>query len=241
MLHIQYLRILNLNGSLTKFSITYLNKINTSTGRISKTLSSKFQFCTLLLTAAALAEEPAKKKRGLELNFGGGYDDFSSHGGSNLIDLGEQSHGHVHHITIHKKIPVHVPQPYPVHIVKKVLYPVKVPVAVKVDKPYPVHVAKPYPVHVDKPYPVKVVKNVPVPVSVPYKVAVPVKVPVHIPKPFPVAVHKPVPVVVPEINIVKKPVPVFVKADEHGFGGGFGSGIFSGGHGISSFGGDYHH
>lgn len=60
----------------------------------------------------------------------------------------------------------------------------------------------------------KVYKNIPVPVKVPYKVEVPYKVAVHVPKPVPVFVHKPVPVHVHEINIVKKPVPVFVGNNE---------------------------
>ncbi|KAJ8939654.1 hypothetical protein NQ318_012087 [Aromia moschata] len=177
-----------------------------------------------------------------DLSLGGHDGGFGS--GSGGFGGGQSiSHeGYVHHVTLHKKIPCRCPNPTRCTSRRRSPYPVHFPVAVKVDKPFAVPVAKPYPVHVDKPYPVKVVKNVPVPVKVAYKVPVPVKVPVYVSKPYPVAVHKPVPVHVPEINVVKKLIPVFVKAEGHGdIGGGFGSGGYSGGHEVSFSSGGYGH
>ncbi|XP_063230487.1 uncharacterized protein LOC134535347 [Bacillus rossius redtenbacheri] len=138
-------------------------------------------------------------------------------------------------VTITRKVPVGVPQPYPVHVQNDVPYPVPHPVAVPVSRPYPVKVAQPVAVPVDRPYPVPVDKPVavPVPHSVPYPVPHPVAVPVS--KPYPVAVPKPYAVPVAQPVVVAKAAPV-IAAIGGGYGASYGAGIASYGAGISSYG-----
>ncbi|XP_050541678.1 uncharacterized protein LOC126905729 [Daktulosphaira vitifoliae] len=137
-----------------------------------------------------------------------GYSGGGSGSGGHETEGGGHGGSHEEHVKtvyITKEIPV----PYPVHVEKKVLYPVRVPyekpIPYPVHKPYPVHIEKqvPYPVrvHVPQPYPVTVEKHVPFPV----RVNVDRPIPVHIPKPYPVYIEKKVPIA------VDKPVPYPVK------------------------------
>lgn len=88
------------------------------------------QVCLLLISAVAFAEEepaPATKKdkRGLLLgDYGGGYGGYGSYGSS--YGLGDYGHQVSQTIVKTVGVPVHVPQPYPVHV--------------PVDRPYPVKV-----------------------------------------------------------------------------------------------------
>ncbi|XP_072384566.1 uncharacterized protein [Diabrotica undecimpunctata] len=153
--------------------------------------------------------EKKHQKRGLY--------DFGSFDHSYAGDFGH-SDEHIKTLTITKKVPYPVPQPYAVPVTKHVPFPVKVPVKVPVDRPYPVIVPKPFPVVVEKPYPVIVNKHVPVPVKVPVKVPVLVPQPVSVLKPYPVTVHKPYPVKVAVPIVVEKKFPVFIsKHKEHYF------------------------
>lgn len=147
---------------------------------------------------------------------GGGFHGWNGHGGGG----GHGHGGHVKTVYVTKEVPV----PYPVHVEKKVLYPVRVPyekpVPYPVHKPYPVHVEKkvPYPVtvHVPQPYPVTVEKHVPFPV----RVHVEKPVAVHVPKPYPVYIEKKVPVAVshpvpyPVKIPIDRPVPVHIAVEK---------------------------
>lgn len=153
-------------------------------------------------------------------HFGGG----GHFGHFSIPEHHEEKHeAHIKAITITKEVKIPVPQPYPVHVEKKVPYLVKVPVEVKVEKPYPVHVPKPYPVYIEKKVPYAVEKKVPYPVKVEVKVPVHVPHPVHVPKPYPVKVPvpKPYPVKVPVY--IEKKIPIYIKEHhhEHHHGGSF--------------------
>ena len=207
-----------------------------------------FQVCTLLIATLALAEEENEDmktvKRGLHhlgyvggsfghgggLHFGGHSD--SSVGGHSFgggISGGLDSHheSNVKAITLTKEVQFPLPQPYPVHVEKKVPVPFRVPVPVHVEKPFPIPVPKLYPVIVEHKVPYPVEKKIPYPVKVPVKVPVPVPHPVHIPKPYPVQVPVPQPYPVAVPVVVEKKVPVLVKDNhEDGIEGGL-----EGGHG----------
>ncbi|XP_014249531.1 probable serine/threonine-protein kinase yakA [Cimex lectularius] len=92
-----------------------------------------------------------------------------------------------------------VPMPYPVHVEKKVPFPVKVPVR----RPYTVFVPKPYIVEVTKPIPYPFKVQVPQPYTIEKHIPVPYKVPVD--KPYPVHVSNPIPI------LVEKKVPYTVE------------------------------
>lgn len=184
-------------------------------------------FATVLLAGVVLVSAEKKDEQSVEKKDKRGLFDlgYGHNFGGSFEGLGlEQSflgHGqHKEHSTYDfKEIKVPIPDPYPVHIVKKVPapYPVKVPHYV--EHPVPVPVIKPYPVHVTKHVPYPVVKHIPVPVKVPVKVPYPVKVPVHVEKPYPVPVIKKVPVPVHKPYLVEKKVPYFVHEQEHHHGG----------------------
>lgn len=154
--------------------------------------------------------------------FGGGGHKGTGHGGGGF---GGGGHGygyggHVKTVYVTKEVPV----PYPVHVEKKVLYPIRVPyekpVPYPVHRPYPVHIEKqvPYPVrvHVPQPYPVTVEKHVPYPV----KVHVEKPVAVHVPKPYPVYIEKKVhiavdhPVPYPVKIPIDRPVPIHIPVEK---------------------------
>ncbi|PSN57978.1 hypothetical protein C0J52_00225 [Blattella germanica] len=163
--------------------------------------------------STASGNKPKRGLFGLGYGYSHGFDHSLDFGYGEAFDhfnygLGHDLHHHepVKTITITKKVPYAVPQPYPVEVIKKVPVPVKVAVPVHVPRPYPVHVPKPYPVVIEKKVPYTVEKPVPVPVHVPVKVPVPQPVAVEVPQPYPVAVEKPVAVPVEKPVVVETPV-----------------------------------